>query len=186
MKRPKLKGCDMDTLERIVRDNAKQRFTMRPEPTGPNGEDELWIRANQGHSVAVSSPPDSASPTLPSPRLTTLVPQVESLELTPVTKAEDVPVMVHGTTTAIWPTIGKSVARASAYTHLAAPLVRPPFADRFPHDACHVSRSQGRAQGNGPEPHPLRSRPVRRGGRSKRYVAPHASRLRPPPHWLPS
>lgn len=53
MKRPKLKGCDMATLERIVRDNAKQRFSIRTEPTGDGGADELWIRANQGHSVNV-------------------------------------------------------------------------------------------------------------------------------------
>lgn len=62
----------MDTLERIVRDNAKQRFTMRPEPTGLNGEDELWIRANQGHSVAVSSPPGPAGFIARSQRLTAL------------------------------------------------------------------------------------------------------------------
>jgi len=48
-----LKGCDLETLDRIVKDNAKQRFTMRPEPTGEGGEEELWIRANQGHSVKV-------------------------------------------------------------------------------------------------------------------------------------
>lgn len=53
MKRPKLKGCDMDTLERIVRDNAKQRFSMRAEPTSDDGRDEWWIRANQGHSIKV-------------------------------------------------------------------------------------------------------------------------------------
>lgn len=60
MKRPKLKGCDMETLHRIVRDNAKQRFTIREEPTGPDGEHEQWIRANQGHSVVVS--PQSLGP----------------------------------------------------------------------------------------------------------------------------
>jgi len=67
MKRPKLKGCDMETLTRIVRDNAKQRFAMRPEPTGPNGQDELWIRANQGHSVVVSfaTHPKSRCPAAP-------------------------------------------------------------------------------------------------------------------------
>jgi len=53
MKRPKLKGCDLETLERIVRDNAKQRFTLRSEQTGGDGKEELWIRANQGHSVKV-------------------------------------------------------------------------------------------------------------------------------------
>lgn len=54
MSRPKLKSCDLATLERIVKDNAKQRFTMRNEPTGAGGEEESWIRANQGHSVEVS------------------------------------------------------------------------------------------------------------------------------------
>ena len=54
MKRPKLKHCDLETLERIVRDNEKQRFTMRAELTVLNGEEEMWIRANQGHSIAVS------------------------------------------------------------------------------------------------------------------------------------
>lgn len=43
----------METLHRIVKDNAKQRFTIRGEPTGKDGEEELWIRANQGHSVVV-------------------------------------------------------------------------------------------------------------------------------------
>lgn len=57
MKRPKLKGCDMATLDRIVKDNAKQRFSMRPEPTGENGAEELWIRANQGHSIKVRFDP---------------------------------------------------------------------------------------------------------------------------------
>lgn len=51
MKRPKLKGCTMELLEKIVIENAKQRFTMRLEEE--NGVEELWIRANQGHTVAV-------------------------------------------------------------------------------------------------------------------------------------
>ncbi|CEQ40236.1 SPOSA6832_01850, partial [Sporobolomyces salmonicolor] len=90
LKRPKLKGCDMDTLDRIVRDNAKQRFTMRGEPTGEGGQEELWIRANQGHSV-----------------------KVEALELKPVEKAEDVPLMVHGTYYRLWRVIGTSVPTLS-------------------------------------------------------------------------
>lgn len=53
MKRPKLKGCDLETLERIVRENAKQRFSLQTEASGPSGEEEQWIRANQGHSVQV-------------------------------------------------------------------------------------------------------------------------------------
>ncbi|KAI5477983.1 tRNA 2'-phosphotransferase Tpt1 [Pseudohyphozyma bogoriensis] len=95
MKRPKLKGCDMDTLERIVRDNAKQRFTMRAEPTGPNGEEEMWIRANQGHSVVV-----------------------EDLELKKVDKAEDVPVMVHGTYWKLWDAISNEGLKPMTRTHV--------------------------------------------------------------------
>jgi 2'-phosphotransferase len=57
MKRPKLKGLDMETLERIVRENEKQRFSLRGESTGEGGEVEMWIRANQGHSIIVSTAP---------------------------------------------------------------------------------------------------------------------------------
>ncbi|BGP55214.1 hypothetical protein JCM8202_003782 [Rhodotorula sphaerocarpa] len=95
MKRPKLKGCDMETLERIVRDNAKQRFTLQAEPTGENGVEELWIRANQGHSV-----------------------KVEALELNPVEKAEQVPAMVHGTYYRLWPSIDKEGLKVMTRNHI--------------------------------------------------------------------
>ncbi|KAM0787587.1 hypothetical protein ACM66B_003657 [Microbotryomycetes sp. NB124-2] len=95
LKRPKLKGCDMDTLERIVRDNAKQRFTMRAEPTGQDGADELWIRANQGHSV-----------------------QVESLDLQQITSAEEIPVMVHGTNSKLWPQISRDGLKVMGRNHV--------------------------------------------------------------------
>ncbi|GAA5870646.1 hypothetical protein JCM3774_001713 [Rhodotorula dairenensis] len=95
MKRPKLKGCDMETLERIVRDNAKQRFTLQAEPTGPGGADELWIRANQGHSV-----------------------KVEALELKPVERAEEVPVMVHGTYFRLWPAIENEGLKVMTRNHV--------------------------------------------------------------------
>ncbi|GJN89066.1 hypothetical protein Rhopal_002040-T1 [Rhodotorula paludigena] len=95
MKRPKLKGCDVATLERIVRDNAKQRFSMRTEPTGDGGADELWIRANQGHSV-----------------------KVESLELKPVKSAEEVPTMVHGTYYRLWPAIEKEGLKVMTRNHI--------------------------------------------------------------------
>ncbi|KWU46162.1 putative tRNA 2'-phosphotransferase [Rhodotorula sp. JG-1b] len=95
MKRPKLKGCDLETLERIVRDNAKQRFTLQAEPTGPDGADELWIRANQGHTV-----------------------KVEALELKPVERAEQVPVMVHGTYYRLWPAIEEEGLKVMARNHI--------------------------------------------------------------------
>ncbi|GAA6018562.1 hypothetical protein JCM11491_006446 [Sporobolomyces phaffii] len=95
LKRPKLKGCDLETLERIVRDNAKQRFTMRPESTGDNGADELWIRANQGHSV-----------------------KVEALELKPVEKPNQVPTMVHGSYYRLWPQIEKEGLKVMTRNHV--------------------------------------------------------------------
>ncbi|GAA5848480.1 hypothetical protein JCM9279_006578 [Rhodotorula babjevae] len=95
MKRPKLKGCDLETLERIVRDNAKQRFSIRAEPTGADGAEELWIRANQGHSV-----------------------KVEALELKPVDKADDVPTMVHGTYHRLWPVIENEGLKVMTRNHI--------------------------------------------------------------------
>ncbi|GAA5828589.1 hypothetical protein JCM5353_004314 [Sporobolomyces roseus] len=95
MKRPKLKGCDLETLERIVRENAKQRFTMRSEPTGQDGKEELWIRANQGHSV-----------------------KVEALELNPVEKAEQAPTMVHGSYYRLWRQIEKEGLKVMTRNHI--------------------------------------------------------------------
>ncbi|GAA5999767.1 hypothetical protein JCM5350_007868 [Sporobolomyces pararoseus] len=95
LKRPKLKGCDLETLDRIVRENAKQRFTMRPEPTGEGGKEELWIRANQGHSV-----------------------NVEALELKPVEKADQVPTMVHGSYYRLWPQIEKEGLKVMTRNHI--------------------------------------------------------------------
>ncbi|GAA5881880.1 hypothetical protein JCM16303_003447 [Sporobolomyces ruberrimus] len=95
LKRPKLKGCDHETLERIVRENAKQRFTMRPESTGEGGKAELWIRANQGHTV-----------------------KVEALELKPVEKADQVPTMVHGTYHRLWPQIEKEGLKVMTRNHI--------------------------------------------------------------------
>ena len=37
MRRPKLKELDLPTLEKLVKECAKQRFTMRGEPTGKGG-----------------------------------------------------------------------------------------------------------------------------------------------------
>jgi RNA:NAD 2'-phosphotransferase (TPT1/KptA family) len=54
LKRPKLRNLDVPTLERLVRDNEKQRFKLISEPDG-EGKPELWIRANQGHSLVVGN-----------------------------------------------------------------------------------------------------------------------------------
>ncbi|KAL8279346.1 hypothetical protein RQP46_008158 [Phenoliferia psychrophenolica] len=94
MKRPKLKGLDFDALEQIVKDDKKGRYLMRKEPEGDeNGE--WWIRANQGHSVVV-----------------------ESLELERVTKADEVPVVVHGTMFKLWDVIEKEGLKTMTRNHV--------------------------------------------------------------------
>ncbi|KDE07518.1 hypothetical protein MVLG_02190 [Microbotryum lychnidis-dioicae p1A1 Lamole] len=102
LKRPKLKGVTFETIQRIVAENEKQRFTLQKEAKKPSGGDvaedaefEWWIRANQGHSV-----------------------QVESLELKPILDASQVPTMVHGTTYKLWPTIAKQGLSKMARNHI--------------------------------------------------------------------
>jgi 2'-phosphotransferase len=83
LKRPKLKGVDVPTLQRIVAENSKQRYAIREEPNPEEPEEKvLWIRANQGHTL-----------------------EVQDLELTRIEKAEDCPVVVHGTFTRHWEAI---------------------------------------------------------------------------------
>lgn len=106
MKRPKLKGMDFAGLEAIVKEDAKGRYTMRREPVGDE-EGEWWIRANQGHSVAVCSSFLRVS-LAGECRLTRLGRQVESLELDQVKTAEEAPVVVHGTYLKLWDVIGSS------------------------------------------------------------------------------
>ena len=94
LKRPKLKGVDVDTLRRIVAENNKQRYALSEEPAatsagleaadGPTGT-VLWIRANQGHSLAV-----------------------DDLELVRIQDASECPVVVHGTFSRHWEAIRES------------------------------------------------------------------------------
>lgn len=69
-------------LKRLVEDNDKKRYALADEPDPETGEPVLWIRANQGHSV-----------------------EVEDLKLEKITRAEDCPVVVHGTFTRHWDSI---------------------------------------------------------------------------------
>ncbi|KAI0434056.1 hypothetical protein F5Y09DRAFT_4407 [Xylaria sp. FL1042] len=92
MQWPRLRALNpsVPEIKDEVATNAKQRFSMKPNPTTSDrsGEDEAthWlIRANQGHSIAVAS---------------------EALH-TPITLAAGnvPPVVVHGTYFAFWPAI---------------------------------------------------------------------------------
>ena len=94
-----MKGLDLDGLQAIVRDNAKQRFALKEE-LDEQGKAVLWIKANQGHSVAVSTATIHKSEAY--------YQQVEDLDLVPITSAEEAPVVVHGTYERFWPQIGSS------------------------------------------------------------------------------
>lgn len=78
----------MPTLQRLVAENNKQRYALREEadPEKPE-ETVLWIRANQGHTL-----------------------EVQDLELTKIEKAEDCPVVVHGSFTKHWESIRECTA----------------------------------------------------------------------------
>ena len=80
-------NVDLPTLQRIVAENAKQRFALKEETDAATGESILWIRANQGHSVAV-----------------------EDLELVRIQSADEVPCVVHGTFMRHWDSIREYIS----------------------------------------------------------------------------
>ncbi|KAL3872703.1 hypothetical protein ACJMK2_035910 [Sinanodonta woodiana] len=79
-KMKKLEGYTVEDVQRIVAQNDKQRFALQKE----DGTNRLKIRANQGHTV-----------------------EVENLELTPITSADQVPMVLHGTYFDAWNSIKK-------------------------------------------------------------------------------
>ena len=102
LKRPKLKGVDIDTLKRLVAENAKQRYALTEEPDPANPEKHiLWIRANQGHSLAV-----------------------EDLEMHRIESPDECPIVVHGTFKRFWPIIQKEGLKVMNrhHVHCAAGL----------------------------------------------------------------
>ena len=159
MKRPKLKGCDLETLERIVRDNAKQRFSMRAEPTGEDGADELWIRANQGHSVKVR--------TL---SLFLAAAERQGQELTVPGARRSKPSSssrsTRRPTSRPWCTARTTACGPSSVRPLRA--CRPAARARLTRRA-RARRERG-PQGHDAQPHSLRRRPRRRGRRRQRCV----------------
>lgn len=73
-----------EDVRRAVANCPKQRFALREEPSSG-----LQIRANQGHTI-----------------------EVEDLELTPVLRADEAPVVVHGTNRRAWSGIkGRGLSR---------------------------------------------------------------------------
>jgi len=92
--RPKLRGVDFPLLEKLVKENDKQRYQLMFEPSTPAEQGDTtiqttsdgtwWIRANQGHTL-----------------------RVEELELREIKSPDEVPVVVHGTTHEAWKSIEK-------------------------------------------------------------------------------
>ncbi|EEB08743.1 tRNA 2'-phosphotransferase Tpt1 [Schizosaccharomyces japonicus yFS275] len=76
LKLPQFKGLTVDVLQQIVADNDKQRFALSTI------NDELHIRANQGHS------------------LTTV-----HVDMPRITDPAEIPRVVHGTFAKFWPAI---------------------------------------------------------------------------------
>lgn len=96
LKRPKLKGVDIDTLKRLVAENAKQRYALTEEPDPSDPEKHiLWIRANQGHSLAV-----------------------EDLEMHRIESPDECPIVVHGTFKRFWPIIQKEGLKVMNRHHI--------------------------------------------------------------------
>ncbi|KAL5008003.1 hypothetical protein ScPMuIL_013584 [Solemya velum] len=70
-----LRNFRVEDVEGVVKSNDKQRFTLERE----DGSGRLKIRANQGHTL-----------------------EVKNLDLTPIRRKEDCPVVVHGTYFSAW------------------------------------------------------------------------------------
>lgn len=83
--------CTSNDIERIVKEDAKRRYTMkRCSATGA-----LLVRANQGHSIAVNH-----------------------LELFPVNDPNDYPIVVHGTYFKCWDAIKTEGLRRMKRNHI--------------------------------------------------------------------
>jgi len=95
LQHPSYRHCSLTDIERVVRNNNKQRFALLDGPGG-------WrICANQGHTV-----------------------EVEDLELEAITDAAQLPVAVHGTYLRHWGAIraGGLSRMQRNHVHLAAGL----------------------------------------------------------------
>ncbi|KAI5859331.1 KptA family-domain-containing protein [Durotheca rogersii] len=88
---PRLRSLNptLDDIRQVVADDAKQRFSMKPNPAASANHPSGWlIRANQGHTIAVAA---------------------EGMHTRLTLEAGNVPdVVVHGTYFAFWPAIEAS------------------------------------------------------------------------------
>uniref|UniRef100_A0A1X7VGV5 2'-phosphotransferase n=2 Tax=Amphimedon queenslandica TaxID=400682 RepID=A0A1X7VGV5_AMPQE len=91
-------GYSVSDVQRVVANYPKQRFSLRSKP---NDDGKLQICANQGHSL-----------------------EVKGLDLVPILRPEEAPVVVHGTYRRAWEQIKKQgLSKMSRnHVHFAAGL----------------------------------------------------------------
>lgn len=92
LKQPEMKGVTPAEVEDLVKNNPKQRFSLRED------NNVFYVRANQGHSKEVGSDLDDA------------------LALTPLFEA--LPVCVHGTTEEAWKQVEKTGLKPMGRKHV--------------------------------------------------------------------
>ncbi|TPX34973.1 hypothetical protein SeMB42_g07235 [Synchytrium endobioticum] len=97
----RFKGYSADEICAVVRDNDKQRFTLRKETDATNTSD-YWIKANQGQSM-----------------------ELERLELHIMSSPAELPLAVHGTFKKCWPSISKTGLKRMSRTHIHMALGLP-------------------------------------------------------------
>lgn len=86
-------GITEADVERLVANNTKQRYGLDV----PEGEDEVHIRAHQGHTMSEVN---------------------DEALLQEVTSAEELPVLCHGTFSHLWPTIQVEGLRTMGRNHI--------------------------------------------------------------------
>ncbi|KAJ1976084.1 tRNA 2'-phosphotransferase [Dimargaris verticillata] len=88
-----LRKCTLETLQQVVANDNKQRYTLVQLPAGERNQ--WFIRANQGHSLLVSD-----------------------LALAKIQSSTEIPVAIHGTYTRFWPSIEKEGLKRMSRNHI--------------------------------------------------------------------
>ncbi|XP_060077881.1 uncharacterized protein LOC132557400 [Ylistrum balloti] len=91
LKLPSLQDFRIDDVERVVANNDKQRFALKRNPENKR----LMIRANQGHTM-----------------------EVDDLDLKPITSANEVDQVIHGTYWKSWEIIQKTGLSRMGRNHI--------------------------------------------------------------------
>ena len=93
-----MRELNMESLQEIVRNDSKSRYNLVLEADPASGDEAWWIRANQGHSMKVSSFASSSALEVEA------FPQSVVLDLQSINSHVDIPtgIAVHGTNKRAW------------------------------------------------------------------------------------